>query len=78
MADEVLYEKRDRIAYVTLNRPHAMNAIDPEMHAALWSTWEEVEEPPPQPASTSVPHASRQTRPGAKRRARIGAMFSER
>jgi enoyl-CoA hydratase/carnithine racemase len=41
MADEVLYEKRDRIAYVTLNRPHAMNAIDPEMHAALWSTWED-------------------------------------
>jgi enoyl-CoA hydratase/carnithine racemase len=41
MADEVLYEKRDRIAYVTLNRPHAMNAIDPEMHAALWATWED-------------------------------------
>ena len=41
MADEVLYEKRDRIAYVTLNRPHAMNAIDPEMHRALWSTWED-------------------------------------
>jgi enoyl-CoA hydratase/carnithine racemase len=41
MPDEVLYEKRDRIAYVTLNRPHAMNAIDPEMHAALWSTWED-------------------------------------
>jgi enoyl-CoA hydratase/carnithine racemase len=39
MADEVLYEKRDRIAYVTLNRPHAMNAVDPEMHAALCSTW---------------------------------------
>lgn len=38
---KVLFEKRDRIAYVTLNRPHAMNAVDPEMHAALWSTWED-------------------------------------
>ena len=37
----VLYEKRDRIAYVTLNRPEAMNAIDPEMHEALWQTWED-------------------------------------
>src|SRR4051794_14283269 len=41
MADEVLYEKRDRIAYVTLNRPHAMNAVDPAMHGALWRTWED-------------------------------------
>jgi enoyl-CoA hydratase/carnithine racemase len=37
----VIYEKRDRIAYVTLNRPEAMNAIDPEMHDALWATWED-------------------------------------
>src|SRR4051795_1082310 len=37
----VIYEKRDRIAYVTLNRPDAMNAIDPEMHEALWETWED-------------------------------------
>ena len=37
----VTYEKRDRIAYVTLNRPEAMNAIDPEMHEHLWETWED-------------------------------------
>jgi enoyl-CoA hydratase/carnithine racemase len=37
----VLYEKRDRIAYVTLNRPEAKNAVDPEMHRALWETWED-------------------------------------
>ena len=37
----VIYEKRDRVAYVTLNRPEAMNAIDPEMHDALWATWED-------------------------------------
>jgi enoyl-CoA hydratase/carnithine racemase len=38
---KVLYEKRDRIAYVTLNRPEAKNAIDPETHELLWSTWED-------------------------------------
>src|SRR3954466_2533983 len=37
----VLYEKRDRIAYVTINRPEAKNAIDPETHDALWRTWED-------------------------------------
>src|SRR3979490_788009 len=37
---KVLYEKRDRIAYVTLNRPEAKNAIDPETHQLLWETWE--------------------------------------
>ena len=38
---KVLYEKRDRIAYVTLNRPEARNAVDPETHELLWSTWED-------------------------------------
>jgi enoyl-CoA hydratase/carnithine racemase len=38
---KVLYEKRDRIAYVTLNRPEAKNAIDPETHQLLWETWED-------------------------------------
>ena len=38
---KVLYEKRDRIAYVTLNRPEAKNAIDPETHELLWETWED-------------------------------------
>jgi enoyl-CoA hydratase/carnithine racemase len=37
----VLYEKRDRVAYVTLNRPEARNAIDPETHELLWRTWED-------------------------------------
>jgi enoyl-CoA hydratase/carnithine racemase len=36
---KVLYEKRDRIAYVTLNRPEAKNAIDPETDELLWQTW---------------------------------------
>jgi enoyl-CoA hydratase/carnithine racemase len=38
---EVLCEKRDRIAYITLNRPEARNAVDPAMHELLWSTWED-------------------------------------
>src|SRR3954454_23833366 len=29
---KVLYEKRDRIAYETINRPEARNAIDPDVH----------------------------------------------
>ena len=35
----VLYEKRDRIAYITYNRPEVKNAIDPEMHERLVETW---------------------------------------
>ena len=37
----VLYEKRGRIAYVTLNRPEDMNAINEEMHKLLWEVWQE-------------------------------------
>ena len=35
----VLYDKRDRIAYITFNRPQARNAIDPEMQDRLVETW---------------------------------------
>jgi enoyl-CoA hydratase/carnithine racemase len=36
---KVLYEKRDRIAYVTINRPEARNAIDRDVHRAMIETW---------------------------------------
>jgi enoyl-CoA hydratase/carnithine racemase len=36
---KVLYEKRDRIAWVTINRPEARNAIDPDTHRAMVETW---------------------------------------
>jgi enoyl-CoA hydratase/carnithine racemase len=33
------YEKRDRLAFVTLNRPEVKNAIDPAMHDELCRIW---------------------------------------
>jgi enoyl-CoA hydratase/carnithine racemase len=39
VTETVLYEKRDRIAYVTLNRPEIKNAIDPPMHDELCRIW---------------------------------------
>jgi enoyl-CoA hydratase/carnithine racemase len=36
---KVLYEKGDRIARVTLNRPEAKNAIDDDTNALLWEIW---------------------------------------
>ena len=43
-ADEgvVLYEKRDRIAYVTINRPEARNAVSPEVHRAMIAAWADL------------------------------------
>ena len=38
---KVLYEKRDRIAYLTINRPEARNAIDPDVHRAMIEAWGE-------------------------------------
>jgi len=30
---KVLYEKRNRIGYITLNRPDALNALDDELNS---------------------------------------------
>jgi enoyl-CoA hydratase/carnithine racemase len=46
MADVVLYEKRGRIAFITLNRPDAKNAVDPAMHRALCQTWADFRDDP--------------------------------
>jgi enoyl-CoA hydratase/carnithine racemase len=40
------YEKRDRIAVITLNRPEAMNALDLEMSQRLAEVWREVRDDP--------------------------------
>ena len=44
MAEKVLYEKRDRIAYVTINRPEAKNAIDPDVHHRMIEVWEDFQD----------------------------------
>jgi enoyl-CoA hydratase/carnithine racemase len=36
---KVLYETRDRIAYVTINRPEARNAVDPDVHRLMIEAW---------------------------------------
>ncbi|MGH7417968.1 MAG: enoyl-CoA hydratase/isomerase family protein [Candidatus Rokuibacteriota bacterium] len=35
----VLYEQKDKVVTITMNRPEAMNAIDPETHQALVEAW---------------------------------------
>src|SRR5688572_18774609 len=37
--DKLIYEKRDRIAYLTINRPEARNAIDPDVHRLMIEAW---------------------------------------
>jgi enoyl-CoA hydratase/carnithine racemase len=39
MPEKVLYEKRERIASITLNRPEARNAIDPDVHRLMIESW---------------------------------------
>lgn len=39
MSPPVLYEKRDEIAYITLNRPEVRNAINRELDDALHEVW---------------------------------------
>jgi enoyl-CoA hydratase/carnithine racemase len=39
VAEKLIYEKRDRIAYLTINRPEARNAIDPNVHRAMIDAW---------------------------------------
>ena len=42
MLETIRYEKRDRMAFVTLNRPDAKNAIDLAMHDELCRIWRDV------------------------------------
>ena len=36
---KLLYEKRDRVAYLTINRPEARNAIDHDVHRSMIEAW---------------------------------------
>jgi len=38
------YEKRNRIAYITLNRPEALNALDDELNDELRAAWRDFAE----------------------------------
>jgi E-phenylitaconyl-CoA hydratase len=42
----ILYEKKDRIAIITINRPEVMNAIDPETNEELKIAWADFREDP--------------------------------
>lgn len=42
----VRYEKKGRIAYITLNRPEVMNAVHPPAHAELWEVWTDFRDDP--------------------------------
>ena len=41
--DHVIYEKRGHVAYVTLNRPERMNALDSHSHAELIEVFDDFE-----------------------------------
>ncbi len=43
---QVLYEKRDGVAHVTLNRPEKLNAMSPEIVVRLADIWAEVAQDP--------------------------------
>lgn len=46
MSEHVLYEKRGEVAYVTLNRPEAKNAVSVEMHERLCEIWTDFRDDP--------------------------------
>jgi enoyl-CoA hydratase/carnithine racemase len=39
----VKYEKRGRVAHITLNRPNVLNAMDIRMHEELGCVWDDFE-----------------------------------
>jgi enoyl-CoA hydratase/carnithine racemase len=42
----IIYEKRDHMATITMNRPEVLNALHPPAHAELSAAWDDVAEDP--------------------------------
>ena len=42
----LIYEKKGKVAYITINRPHVMNALDPETYQELSEAWQDVRDDP--------------------------------
>jgi dehydration protein DpgD len=42
-SSQVQYQKRGRVAYITLNRPHVLNALDMKTHEELGHVWDDFE-----------------------------------
>lgn len=43
---KLIYEVKDKVAYITINRPEAMNAMDPEVYELLSKAWINVRDDP--------------------------------
>ena len=46
VSDELIYEVKDHVAYLTLNRPKALNSISDELDLELAKRWREIDEDP--------------------------------
>ena len=44
--DLVIYEKRERVAYITMNRPEVLNAGNREMYSKLNQAWLDFRDDP--------------------------------
>ena len=42
----LIYEKKERIAYVTINRPEVMNALHSPAHEEFWEVWSDFRDDP--------------------------------
>lgn len=42
--EKVIYEKRNRVGYITLHRPKERNALDDQLNDELWAIWKDFAE----------------------------------